>query len=382
MLNNNATVPANETDRLMALYGLDLDYSAIESYFRDLTGLAARITGAPVSLINLIDSYTQWSIAKHGMPLHSMPRKDSVCQYTIMEGNDHFEVKDLSADDRFKDKFYVTRPDGFRYYFGVPLRDANGLNIGALCILNTEKKELSAEEIEQLKLIAGEIVNRLEYLREMHELSNSLTALQTEHRALAADINDPLSGIAGILDVILDTAGEIRLEEVIEYVRLMKGSSDAILSLTKKVLDNEEGRPDLEGDGDLVWLKAALERLYGPICRESNIAFHISTSARTERVSFPKNKVLLVAGNLVAYAIGQTSAPNAIDVALALKVQADSHLLVLEVCYPDEKQVLNKTQNNPLKLIESLVTELGGRMDTRHTSPSTTSLTVNIRQPL
>lgn len=50
------------------------------------------------------------------MPLQQMDCADSVCQYTIVTKEDSLEVKDLSADERFKDKFYVTDPPAVRYY--------------------------------------------------------------------------------------------------------------------------------------------------------------------------------------------------------------------------------------------------------------------------
>ncbi len=55
-----APVPSNEFERVIELSELDLDYSNLEENLEDLTNLAARITGTEISLINLIDNYTQW----------------------------------------------------------------------------------------------------------------------------------------------------------------------------------------------------------------------------------------------------------------------------------------------------------------------------------
>jgi hypothetical protein len=374
MLNTNPPVPENETARLIELSALDLDYSALENNFKDLTRLAAKITGAPVSLINLIDSFTQWTISKQGTPLQSMPREDSVCQYTIMGDESHFEVKDLTADDRFKDKFYVARPNGFKYYLGVPLRNQSGNSIGALCVLNTEKEELPAEKIELLKIIASEIVSRLDYLKKAHELSDRLTASQEEHKALARNVREPLAGISGILGVILDRAGEISLEEVLEYVALMQKSSEAILQLTEATLDSEEEKHLNEGEGDLIWLMQAIENLYGPICRKDNLILNITTSARTETIPFRKNKLLLIAGNLISYAIKHSLRSSIIDVDLSLTVEADRNTLHLEVSYfstPDqvltdvlkggiENNLADGPAKQALNVTKSLVDEVGG----------------------
>jgi GAF domain-containing protein len=57
-----------------------------------------------------------------------------------------FEINDLSADGRFKDKFYVTDNPNLRYYYGLPLQTDGGNNIGALCVLDTQAKRDNARE--------------------------------------------------------------------------------------------------------------------------------------------------------------------------------------------------------------------------------------------
>ncbi|WP_432328631.1 hypothetical protein ACRQ5D_07940 [Mucilaginibacter sp. P25] len=87
-------------ERLLSLSEFDLDYTEHKDSFKDLAKLAAKVTGTEVSLVNLIDSYTQWSISGHGLEIEQMPREDSVCQYTIIDG-EYFEVEDLRNDRTF-----------------------------------------------------------------------------------------------------------------------------------------------------------------------------------------------------------------------------------------------------------------------------------------
>src|SRR4051812_1083848 len=120
-MSSEPPIPINELDRLISLSTYDVDYTSLENNFKDLTELAARVAGTEISLVNLIDNYTQWSVAKHGLEIDQMPREDSVCQYTILDETP-FEIIDLSEDERFKDKDYVSGPLNLRYYYGVPLR--------------------------------------------------------------------------------------------------------------------------------------------------------------------------------------------------------------------------------------------------------------------
>jgi GAF domain-containing protein len=148
-----APTPSNEFERVIELTELDLDYSNLEENLEDLTNLAARITGTEVSLINLIDSYTQWSVANHGMDIQQMPREESVCQYTILD-EDSLEVNDLSKDKRFKERDYVKNHPKLRYYYGIPLTTSGGANIGSLCVLDPNPQELAPEDKELLSMIA------------------------------------------------------------------------------------------------------------------------------------------------------------------------------------------------------------------------------------
>ena len=63
--------------------------------------MAAKISGTDISLVNLIDSYTQWSVSNFGLDIDQLSREDSVWQYTILE-NDY-----LGADLKLKSKLKV-----------------------------------------------------------------------------------------------------------------------------------------------------------------------------------------------------------------------------------------------------------------------------------
>ena len=67
-------IPANEIERLMSLSALDLNYADLNESLSELARLAAGIAGTSISLVNLVDAYTQWSIASHGFPAGQMER--------------------------------------------------------------------------------------------------------------------------------------------------------------------------------------------------------------------------------------------------------------------------------------------------------------------
>lgn len=327
MSTSNAPVPANEMERLLGLSELDIDYSDHQITFQDLAKLAAKVTGTRISLVNLIDSLTQWTISNYGLDIEQMLREDSVCQYTIME-SDHFEVGDLTEDERFKDKFYVTGDPNVKYYYGVPLKTSDGLQIGALCVLDQERKTLEPEKIELLKIIADEIVARLKTHRVLENLKSKLLEAGQTQKKVAHDIRGPLGGIVGLAQIIRDQGEHNRMDEVLEFINLIHKSGNSILDLAEEILDSHKEKGTTTGAArgsngqgfTLAIFKDKLEKLYGPQAKHKHIRFRVNTSPLTENIHFSKSKLLQITGNLISNSMKFTPTHG--------EVTVDLHLLI------------------------------------------------------
>ena len=59
MIVNTSPIPNNEMDRILSLYEFDIDYTNLESTFKDLTHLAAKLSGTNISLVNIDASKVQ-----------------------------------------------------------------------------------------------------------------------------------------------------------------------------------------------------------------------------------------------------------------------------------------------------------------------------------
>jgi signal transduction histidine kinase len=332
---NNLPMPLDEMGRIMALSDFDLDYSDLSNNFKDLTKLAAKVAGTDISLINLIDSYTQWSVSSYGINLTQMPREDSVCQYTIVQPEE-FEVPDLSADDRFKDKFYVTGDAQLRYYYGVPLR-AEGHHIGALCVLDTARHLLSPEKVELLKIIADEIVNRLGTLKVIDSLRSQVSDISENQRRVAHDIRGPLGGIIGLAQIISEQGSENTMEEVLEFINLIQQSGRSILELADEILSNEKVKLNQALNGvdshayNLLILKDTLIKLYAPQAINKKIRFNVTITTDTETIPFSKNKLLQIIGNLISNSMKFTPLGGQIAVDLTLKLGTPDNTLYIGV---------------------------------------------------
>lgn len=373
-------IPQNESERLLHLSSLDIDYTSLNDNLKDLNRLAAKVAGTEISLINLIDAYTQWTVGAHGLDLQQMTREESVCQYTIMS-DQAFEVPDLSADERFNKNFYVDDPLSLRYYFGLPLND-NGINIGALCVLDTTLKSLSPEKVELLKIIADEIVNRIKVYHTMEAMQQRLSTADQANKKVAHDIRGPLAGIIGLSEMISQQGNSANLTEVLEFIKMIHTGSRSLLDLADEILSNDEQhRPIRENELNLITLKDKLLKLYLPQATYKNIKLDIAINEQNKHVIFSKQKILQVIGNLISNAVKFTPSQGAINVLMDIITGENENLLDITVTdtgigiEPSRVQQLLSGQGEStkgtseekgygfgLQLVKHLIDKLGGKL--------------------
>lgn len=326
-------IPANEFERLINLSEFDIDYGKVQEPFNDLTKLAAKVAGTEISLINLIDTFTQWTVSNYGLDVDQMSREDSVCQYTIV-GTDSYEVKDLYEDLRFRYKDYVSGPNKLRYYFGLPLATKEGFNVGALCVMDRATKEITPEKVELLKIIADEIVNRLYTLKAIEQLKKKLTEIDVANKKVAHDIRGPLGGIIGLAEIIAQQGKYNKIEEVLEFIGLILKSGRSILDLADEILSSDKRglvgeKAVSKNDFNLSVFKERIEKLYLPQAKTKQITLNIDINEGNKLLPIPKNKLLQITGNLVSNAIKFTPKDGKVNV--SLNIDPKKELLTIEV---------------------------------------------------
>lgn len=315
-------IPSNEFDRVIRLSEYDLDYTDLESQFKDLAKLAAKVAGTEISLVNLIDSFSQWSVSTHGLPTMQMPREDAVCSYTIM-GEEAFEVKDLTKDERFNNKFYVKDDPNLTYYWGIPLKDERGFNLGELCVMDKNFKELSPEKTDLLKIIADEIVNRLKILLSIQQLKSKMSDMKQNNKRVAHDIRGPLGGIIGLAQVIKEQGKDNSLDEVLEFIQLIQKSGKSLLELADDILSEnfqETQKPQINPHTELnlELLKEKLLDMYGVQAKQKGVGLTIDIEGKDLELPFNKNKLVQVIGNLISNAIKFTSSSGKVELKMQL----------------------------------------------------------------
>jgi predicted PurR-regulated permease PerM/GAF domain-containing protein len=159
-----APMPPNEEERLTELNGLNLLDTPAEANFDQLTERLTKLFRVPIALITLIDKNRQWFKSQTGLPAdlaeaRSTSRDVSLCGHVVAK-DEVLMVRDLARDPRFANNPFV-KERGLRFYAGVPLRGPNGFPIGSLCILDTKPREMTSQEQELLKMIAGDVMEQI-----------------------------------------------------------------------------------------------------------------------------------------------------------------------------------------------------------------------------
>nr|EKW7860764.1 PAS domain S-box protein [Pseudomonas aeruginosa] len=165
--------------------------------FDNITALAAQICETPIALISLVDAERQWFKSRQGLDARETPRELAFCAHAI-NGETLFEVENALLDPRFRDNPLVTGAPDIRFYAGMPLADSEGHNLGTLCVIDRQPRQLSERQKGALKLLAQQAINLFE-LR-----------LQTRQQQEQAALHKAILSSVGTAVLITDMAGVIR----------------------------------------------------------------------------------------------------------------------------------------------------------------------------
>lgn len=181
----------DEAGRLAALRRYKILDTAPEVEFEDIISLVKTVLNAPAVAISLIDSDRQWFKAISGFDVAETPRSIAFCDHTIRDSK-ALRVDDATLDARFADNPLVTGEPGVRCYLGVPLQSPDGYNIGSLCILGTEPREFTQEDIAVLRSFGNLIMSQMELrlISQRDGLTGTLTRSAFDKKLIAV-FDDP-----------------------------------------------------------------------------------------------------------------------------------------------------------------------------------------------
>jgi diguanylate cyclase (GGDEF)-like protein len=180
-------VKQTEQLRLAALRNDKLLDTPREAPFDRMIRLAKSLLRVPVAQIYFIDKERRWLKSSEGLGQRQTPRRDAFCKEVVKYGA-LLIVADASTDPRFRHLPQVLAAPHLRSYAGLPLRTHGGLKIGALCVMDTKVRHLSAKDIAILQDIARLVMDELE-LR-LVATTDSLTGALSRRAFLKAAAHD------------------------------------------------------------------------------------------------------------------------------------------------------------------------------------------------
>lgn len=152
--NPDYPVGADEAARLASLAATGIVDTPPEERYERIVRLAALVTNSPIALLSLLTGTRQWFKARVGIEARETPRAWAFCSHAVLR-DEPFVVEDAANDPRFVANPLVVGEPHIRFYAGVPLRDAGGIALGTLCVIDKEPRRLRAAELRALEDLAA-----------------------------------------------------------------------------------------------------------------------------------------------------------------------------------------------------------------------------------
>jgi PAS domain S-box-containing protein len=176
---------SDESRRLQALESYDILHTPREQDFDDIAELAAEICRTPIAVVNFIGDGRQFLKAEVGLGERGIKLESAFCHQAILQG-EVLAVTDATKDPRFADDPFVSAAPSLRFYAGAPLRTADGLAIGTVCVLDTRPRRLTERQQAGLQRLARQTMTQLE-LRRAGRIQQAEKALQNRVLESASD---------------------------------------------------------------------------------------------------------------------------------------------------------------------------------------------------
>ncbi len=159
----------------------------------DLTALAARLCAVPMALVSVVDGDRLLFKSRVGLEMGEISTKLSFCE-SAMAGDGIMIIPDTLLDPRFRDSPLVTGSPGIRFYAGTPLvmveavgsgapddgpaDPASGetVTVGTLCVMDTVPRELDQAVLDDLALLARQVVSQFQIRSQAEALRSEMAA--------------------------------------------------------------------------------------------------------------------------------------------------------------------------------------------------------------
>jgi PAS domain S-box-containing protein len=237
--------------RQAALASYDILDTEAEAEFDEIVEAASAACGMSVSLISLLDTDRQWFKARIGFDARETALTSSICAYAVQR-RDVLVIPDTTQDLRTADNPLVTGGPQVRFYAGIPLETADGIGLGALCVLDTKPNRLTAAQVLILRTLARQVMTTL-------ELRRALKQRREIDRRNSAIVDSAIDYAIITLDLEGHVTGwNVGAERILGWSEAEMSGKPAHVFFTDRDVAN--GVPDKEMGSALMYGRGADER--------------------------------------------------------------------------------------------------------------------------
>ena len=150
-----------EAERLAALDGYGIPATPPGKAIDDIVRLAAELLETPVAALKLPGAGDSW---------FAPDIDDAICKLAL-SADEVIVVPDASQDPRFAGKPVAGGAPSLRFYAAAPLKSADGLPLGSLCVADPQPRPqgLDARQRRILQTLADQVMSHLEARRQLRQ---------------------------------------------------------------------------------------------------------------------------------------------------------------------------------------------------------------------
>ena len=184
-----------EQARMNVLRYYDILDTPPDGAFDRVTSLVAKLMNVPVAIISLVDHDRIWFKSHHGVDAEQIGREPGLCASAILQDS-FYEVVDAATDPRTLTNSLVAGEMGVRFYMGHPLTTPEGYNLGTLCVLDFEPREVSDHDRQIIGTMAQLVMDQMNLRLSARRINDLHSDLQHAHDILRHQVqHDALTGL-------------------------------------------------------------------------------------------------------------------------------------------------------------------------------------------
>ncbi|WP_291136187.1 sensor histidine kinase [Flavobacterium sp. UBA7663] len=312
--------------RLKALEEYKILDTLPEKMYDDIVTIASHICNMPIVLLSLVDDKRQFFKSKVGIDIAETPVEYAVCYHAILSQEELFEVPDLREDDRFKNNPLVTGGPKMVSYFGVSLKNSDGISFGTLCVISQDNpRSISDDQKLILKKLANQVIHLLELRKQNFELKRyqeeaAYYSSQMEDFAHTAahDLRAPLRAVKSFLQLIeLKRVDDVDEKEK-KYFEFIYTNVDMMNQLIIDLLDYAKSDSKID-EKEVIDLNVFIAQIFNSLVEHHHLSSSMLHLKQMPTIHYSKLALHMIFYNLIDNSLKYRNQERVLELKISYK---------------------------------------------------------------